>query len=214
MKSGLFVLIFCTCGLVTTSIAEKVERYTEVVMPDNVTLGMTRDALQAARPVAKHLAMAVGSRNTNAVVLTEMQGETLPLVFYQYHFIDNRLRAITKGIGYGNGRDEQTSKRVHDVFIRDLKKQANENILRLNTELEQVPAEMWTDEDSGACIYFVDTSNELTVITFDPRYFQKKDFFMSPDEMPKIAPALETVRKSFEALKKPKQATDKTRIDN
>ncbi len=197
--------MLCICGVVVARAAEQAEKYTTLVIPENVTLGMTRDAIQPNRPAAKKLQGAMGSRNTNAVVLTEVKGDIMPLVCYQYHFVDDHLRAVTKGIGHGGKRDEQTVKRIHDALARDLKKQADEKILRLNTELEQVSVELWKDEKSGTCVYFVDTSNDTSVIVFDPKYFGKKDFFITPDEMPQIAPAVDSVRKTIEESKKLKK---------
>jgi hypothetical protein len=211
MRKKLCVLVLYACSLATVSLAEQCEKYTALIMPDNVTLGMSLDAVQSVRPDAKKLAGMVGSRNTNAVVLTEMKGEAVPLLLYQYHFIDGYLRAVTKSITYGYGRkrkqDEQTIKSVRDALARDLVKKSDEPILRLDEHMQQISmnAEIWADEKNGACVYFVDASNEMRVITVDPKYFQKKDFFMSPDEMPKIAPALEAVRKTIEELEKLKK---------
>lgn len=206
MRRILVVLVLWACSLGTVSFAAPPEKYTALVMPDNVTLGMTREAVQSARPDARKLDGAVGSRNTNATVLIEIKNSGVPFLFDYYHFIENRLRAVTQGIGHYGKRDEQTIKHIRDALTRDLAKQADETILRLDKNMQQVlvTAELWKDEKNGTCVYFVDASNEMTVITFDPKYFEKKDFFMSPDEMPKIALALETVRKTIEASKKQK----------
>ena len=98
-------------------------------------------------------------------------------------------------------------------MTRDLVKEPDETILRLDEQMNQVlvDAELWIDEKSGTQVYFVDATNELTVITFDPKYFGKRDFFMSPDELQQIAPALEKARKAVEEakkLKKPQGATE------
>lgn len=201
------VLVLWTCCLAVASLAEPSEKYTALVMPDNVTLGMTREAVQSFRQDARKLDGAVGSRNTNATVLTEIKNSGTPFVFYYYHFIEDRLRAVTQGVGHYGKRDEQAIKHIRAALTRDLVKKAEEGILRLDKDMKQIPvnAELWEDKRNGTCLYFVDASNEMTVITFDPKYFGKKDFFMSPDEMPKIAPALETVRKQIEELKKLKK---------
>jgi hypothetical protein len=205
MRKRFLVVMLYVCGVIVTSAADQGEKYTTLVFPENMTLGMTRDAIQSKRPAAMKLQGMMGSRNTNAVVLTEVKGDIMPLVCYQYHFIDDHLRAVTKGIGHGDRRDEQTVKSIHDALARDLVKQADEKILRLNTELEQVSVEFWKDEKSGTCVYFVDTSNDTSVIVFDPKYFGKKDFFITPDEMPQVAPAVENVRKTIEESKKLKK---------
>jgi len=201
----MFLVVWCVVGVVVTHAADQGEKYTTLVFPENVILGMTRDAIQPNRPAAKKLQGAMGSRNTNAVVLTEVKGDVMPLVCYQYHFVDDHLRAVTKGIGHGGKRDEQLVKRIHDALARNLVKQADEKILRLNTELERVSVELWKDEKNGTCVYFVDTSNDTSVIVFDPKCFGEKDFFITPDEMPQVAPAVESVRKTIEASKKQKK---------
>ncbi len=207
MKIKFYVMVLCAWGLAIASLAEQRDKYTALVMPENVTLGMSREAIQPVRRDAKKLDMAVGSRNTNATVLTEIKTNGPPFVCYQYHFVEDRLRAVTQGVLHAGKRDEQTIKLIHDALTRDLVKKSDESILRLDEHMQQIllNAELWTDEKNGACVYFVDASNEMTVITFDPKYFGKKDFFMSSDEIPKITPALETVRKHIEESKKLKK---------
>jgi len=206
VKKTLFVVMLYVCGVAASGGVEKGEEYLALIMPDNVTLGITRDAIQSARPEAKDLNAVMGSRNINAVVLTELKGENLPLVSYQYHFVDERLRAVIKGIGHGKKRDEQTVRHIHDAIAKDLVKQADEKILRLNTEIEQVLAELWKDEKSGECVYFVDTSNDTSVIVFDPNYFGKRDFFISSDEMSEVAPTVENILKTIEEEQKNSRA--------
>jgi len=90
---------------------------------------------------------------------------------------------------------------------KDLVKQADEKIVRLDENMQQVSvtAELWKDEKNGTCVYFVDTSKDTTIITFDPKYVGKKDFFVSADEMTDITPDFETVSKTIEASKKPQK---------
>lgn len=207
MRRILIVLVLWACSLAIASFAEPSEKYMAVVMPDNVTLGMSREAVQSVRLDARKIDMAVGSRNTNATVLIEVKRSGAPVLCYYYHFIENQLRAVTQGIGHAGKRDEQAIKHIRDALTRDMEKKSDEGILRLDQNMKQIPvnAELWADKRNGTCVYFVDASNEMTVITFDPKHFGKKDFFMSPDEMPKIAPALETVRKTIEESKKLKK---------
>lgn len=207
MRRVLLVPVFCIFGLVAASQAAPAEKYTALVMPSNVSLGMSRATVQPVRGNAKKLDLAVGSRNTNATVLTEIKADAVPSICYQYHFIEDQLRAVTQGILHGGRRDEQAVRSIHNALARDLVKKSDETILRLDEQMNQVlvNAELWRDEKSGAEVYFVDTTNELTVITFDPRCFSKRDFFMSPDELPQIAPALEKARKTVEESKKLKK---------
>ena len=203
MRRILFV-VSCVCGVALTSEADQPEKYAALILPDNVTLGMTRDAIQPARPEAKTLDASLVTKQTNAVVLTELKKDVSPATCYQYHFVDNQLRAVTKGILHAGKRDEQMVKHIHEVFAKDLVKQADEQIIRLDANMQQVSvtAELWKDEKNGTCVYFVDTSKDTTIIAFDPRYFGKKDFFVTADQMSDIAPALETVRKQIEESKK------------
>lgn len=206
MRRMLFV-VSCVCGFTFASAADQPEKYAALILPGNVTLGMTRDAIQPARPEAKKLDASLGPRRTNAVVLTELKKDALPATCYQYHFVDNQLRAVTKGILHAGKRDEEMAKHLHDAFAKDLVKQADQQIIRLDEKMQQVPvtAELWKDEKNGTCVYFVDTAKDTTIIVFDPAYFGKKDFFVTADEMSDIAPALETVRKTIEESKKLKK---------
>jgi len=97
--------------------------------------------------------------------------------------------------------------RIHQALARDLVKQADEQIIRLDEKMQQVAvtAELWRDERNGTCVYLVDTPKDTTIITFDPKYFGKKDFFVSAEGMPDIAPALDAVRKTIEESEKSKK---------
>ncbi|MDD2598157.1 MAG: hypothetical protein PHO37_02870 [Kiritimatiellae bacterium] len=204
MMKFFLIIMFCVCSNAVINAVELGEKYTTLIFPENVNLGMTCNMIQTQRPDAKKIKGVIRSQNTNVVVLAELKVDAVPLVCYQYHFIDNHLRAITKSIGHGANRDEQMVKRLHEAISKDLKKQADEKILRLNTELEQIPVELWKDEKNGKCVYFVDTSNDTSVIVFDPKYFVKKDFFITADEMQQVIPAVESVHKAIESSKKQK----------
>ncbi|MCG2679885.1 MAG: hypothetical protein L6455_07950 [Kiritimatiellae bacterium] len=201
MRRMLFGAMLCVCGFAFASTDGQPEKYPPLVMPKNVAFGMTREALQAVRPDVMQIDEVVGSRNTNAIVLTELNEESSLAILY--HFIDDRLRAVTRGQLHFGHRDEQMVKLLHDVLTRDLVKKSDEKVLRLNEQMQrvQVNAELWTDEKSGVCVYFMDTSNEIVVITFDPKYFGKKDFFFCPDEMSKNESALENAPKTVEVAK-------------
>lgn len=203
----ILLLVWCVCGVDLSSAADQTGKYAALILPDNVTLGMTRDAIQPARPDAKKLDASLVTKRSNAVVFTELKKDVLPATCYTYHFVDDQLRAVTKGILHAGKRDEQLVKHIHEIFAKDLVKRADEEIIRLGDNMQQVSmtAELWKDEKSGACVYFVDTTKESMFITFDPRYFGKKDFFVTTEQMPEIAPALETVRKQIEESKKLKK---------
>jgi hypothetical protein len=204
----ILLVVWCICDVAVANEADlQGKKYAALILPENVTLGMTRDAIQSARPEAKKLDASLVTRRNNAVVLTELKKGVSPATCYQYHFVDNHLRAVTKGILHPGERDDQKMKHIHEVFAKDLVKQMDEKIIRLDANMQQVPvtAELWKDEKNGICVYFVDTSKDTTIITFDPRYFAKRDFFVTADQMPEIAPALETVRRQIEESKKLKK---------
>lgn len=206
MRRMLFVVL-SVCGVAVANAADQPEKYAALILPDNVTLGMARDAIQPARPEAKKLDASLVTKRTNAVVLTELAKDASPATCCQYLFVDNQLRAVTKGILHGGKRDAQMVKHIHEVFAKDLIKQADEQIIRLDANMQQVSvtAELWKDAKNGTCVYFVDTPKDTTIVIFDPRYFGKKDFFVTADQMPDIAPALEAVRKQIEESKKLKK---------
>ncbi|MBU4201029.1 MAG: hypothetical protein KKG09_06760 [Verrucomicrobia bacterium] len=180
MRRKLYILALCACGLVAASRAEQNEK--SIYMG----FGMTRDSFRTVKPYTMKIDKEFGSRNTNDVVLIEIKkGSPIAIM---YHFIDDRLRAVTLGQLYFGKRDGQEIKRVHDALIRELVRKSDETVIRRDENMQpiRVSAELWTYEKNGIDIYFLDTSNEITIIAFDPKYFVKRDFFMTPEEMPKF----------------------------
>ncbi|MBI3985557.1 MAG: hypothetical protein HY343_01440 [Lentisphaerae bacterium] len=206
MRKLYFVVMLYACGFAFANAAEQQDKYTALIMPDNVTLGMTREVLQPVRPEARKLDLAFGSRNTNALVLTEMKDDSVPLTCHQYHFLDGQLRAVTKVVHRLSKQGEEMGKQIHDALEKELVKKADEKIIRGNGNMQPilVGAELWTHEKSGTCVYFVTGAKDATIIVFDPKYFGKKDFFMSSEDMPEIAPLFEKARKTIKASQKQK----------
>ena len=195
MRRKLCVLALCACGLAAASSAEQNEK--TIYMG----FGMTRDSFLLVKPYAHKIDTDFGSRNTNDVVLMEIEKGN-PIAF-MYHFIDDHLRAVTLGQLHFGQRNEQEIKRVHDAVTSDLVRKSDETVIRLNDNMQLVPvnAELWTYEKNGIDIYFVDTPHEITIIAFDPKYFVKRDFFVSPEEMPKFKSALDHSPKTILASK-------------
>lgn len=214
MNRKLQIQTLCAFCLITACIAESEKQYTSVVMPENVALGMSCEALSPVRLKAKKLDRAVGSMNTNATVLTEVQTTSSPSTCYQYHFITNSLCAVTRSTLHAGKKDEKEIANISDILRKNLIKGAVEKIVRFDERMNQilVDAELWQDEKTGTCVYFVDAPNELTIITFDPKYFKRKDFFITADELPQIAPALKAAKKAIEESTKIKREPNTTEL--
>jgi hypothetical protein len=209
----LHVQTLCAFCLITACIAESEKHYASLVMPENVALGMSSEAFRPIRLKAKKLDHAVGSMNTNATVLTEVQTTSSPSTCYQYHFVTNILCAVTRSTLHAGKKDKKEIADVTELLRKNLKKGAVEKIVRFDERMNQilVDAELWQDDITGTCVYFVDAPNELTIITFDPKYFKRKDFFITADELPQIAPALKAAKKVIEESTKIKQEPNTTK---
>lgn len=175
--------------------AGQIDPCVAVIGPVGVDLGMTREELQASRPDARELPSRTGSRNVQAITLSEVATETSPAVVYQYHVVDEHLRALTEAIG-GRPRDETKSTRMHRCFDAGFAQQADEKVVRLDDHMNQVivTARVWKNTSDGTLVYVVDTPRDTSIVVFDPKYFDKKDFFIDPEEMPSIEPSLEKLR--------------------
>lgn len=208
MKRTALIVMSCLGTLAFANLEEKPEKnYTAECFPENTNLGMTCEEVQNVRPEAKKLDLSLSSGRTNVFIMTELMKDALPAICYQYQFIDNKLRAVTKGILHARKWDDKSVKQIHEALEKDLVKQNDEKIVRLDDKMKQVSvtAELWKDKKKEINVYFVDTSKDTTIITFDPKYFTDKDFFITPERAPLISPVLENLRKTVETLKKYKQ---------
>jgi hypothetical protein len=206
MRNFLFIVILCVCGFTFANADGQREAYMALIIPDNVTLGMTREAFQSIRPEAKKLDITFGSRNTNALVLTEMKEDSVPFAYHQYHFLEGQLRAVTKVTHRASKQGEQVIEQLHDALKKELVKTPDEKIVRGNGSMQPIllDAELWKDAKNGMSVYFVNGQKDTTVIVFDQKYFGKKDFFVSPEDMTEIESMFEKARKTIEASKKQK----------
>jgi len=199
------IFIICTlCCLASTTVghAQSPSTQSHVLMPADISLGMEQNEFQKVRQDARQYEVSVGLLNTNAIVFTEIERSGKNTAFYHYHILEGRLRAVTQG--YGRNRDPQVLINIRNQLQQNYSKRSDDNILRLDNEMNRIPttAELWESSDN-LNVYIVETTNELTVITFDPQHFSKNDFFMNPDNMPRIAPMIDAASKTLEELKSP-----------
>ncbi|MBI5820157.1 MAG: hypothetical protein HZA88_14330 [Verrucomicrobia bacterium] len=204
MKLALILIVVIYCSLPFVNGAERDSKYLDLILPEQVVIGMTRKELQPLRPGTNTIMPQMGLRNTNAVVLVEVNSDRPPFTAFQYSFVKDELRAVMKGVLHAGFRDNQMVRKLHDALVKELHKKTDESIIRWDDNMRDVSvkAELWEDTKNGLCVYFVDTKNDTTIIVFDPKCFGKKDFFVNKEDMPKMAPALESVRKMMEEFDK------------
>ncbi len=199
------LLLVCFSILAFAETADTENSFTLGFIPNEVSIGMTRVALEVNRPTAQMI--LAGSRNTNVVVLSEMQLEKLPHTFYQYHFIDGQLRAVAKAVSHAMGRDASIINGIRQSIANNFKKVEDQTILRIDEKMEVIHpvVELWKNKKRGVCAYFSDCAMETQIIVFDPAYLGKKDFFLGVDEEDVVRPAVKKMKKRMESLRKSKE---------
>lgn len=162
----------------------------QLTFPSDVSLGAPVEKLRTKTPRAKDLgvaAMMPHSSASNLLVLTENTSEAGRLRSRQSYVVDGKLRAVMTSSYQAAGRTEDAEANAISLALAaSFTKVRDEKILRMSKDMQrsEVTAELWRDEKSSVDAYFVATTEETTLVLFDPRFLSGKDFFLKPSDLP------------------------------
>ena len=193
----------------------------QLLAPDGVSLGMRQEELQVIRPKAKLPALPLLgvmrmfrekhglSQSENVVtnlplsILYEANLE-MPSLTHEYHFVDGWLRAINGSVSYLTGeKDKEDARKVLGRLSAHMSQESDIEIVAADGEfqLQRIKFSQWRDSKAGKVLLFFDADENVfpggtQVILFDEKYFGVKDFFLVPEDLPKITTLYSQLRKS------------------
>lgn len=161
----------------------------QLALPTDVSLGASIEELRTKAPRAKDLGVAASmphSSASNLLVLTETTSEAGRLRTRQSYVVEAKLRAVMTSSYQAAGRTEDAeANAIAAALATTFKKVRDEKILRMSKGMQrsEVTAELWRDEKASVDAYFVATTEETTLVLFDPRFFSGRDFFLKPSDL-------------------------------
>jgi hypothetical protein len=186
----LLILLWVT---VTNAKADGFEKF----FPQNVKLGLSVDQLKAIRPDAVQSMAALLPRSNQAHKTFEMIERISPATYQTYVFSDNILQAviwsepvISSLPSLINPSELSNSLSQEFQFVR------SDKIARASGTLEHFPvtADLWNDSKTGLQAYFISTSQETTLIFFNPSKLNGGNFFVGADKIPELKADADAIR--------------------
>ena len=208
MKKAILIWIL----LLTGSWTFGQQTFNSLVMPDHVEIGMSLSSFNNIRTNA--FKTSFGARTTNYGVnlssFSEMSRDESLRYVYQYNFVSNHLRSVVKsygfirqpGISFAEIRQPNVSfaERIHNSLSNSFAKCSDEKIYRINNvQPILVPMEFWTNKNDSTGVFFISRTNELSIFTFDTRFFGRQDFFLGEEDAAKLTNTLEKVRRTTQS---------------
>lgn len=197
MKSIISVCVLVM--LVAASAAASPDSFYSQNLPSGVAFGMTPDQLAQARPEARKNDL-IQSQNTGTelVTMVEIARQGNSGTAFWYRFKNGKLGAVSRSVSTKNLPAESAQGSAAKTY-NELR--ANFDLLRQEEVLRstgantfQLSTQLWEDKTKGLNIYFAASSQENTVIVFDPRSFGSTDFFVSIDKRKEIDAQSKSVR--------------------
>ena len=167
------------------------------LFPTSIKLGLSPQQLIAIRPNAAKSPAALLPRTTTSANTFEMIERIPPTTFYTYVFGDNTLQAVIRSEPViANGPNTMNPRVLSKALAQEFRFLSSEEVARASTTLEHVPvtAELWDDPQTEMHAYFVSTSQETTLIFFDPSKLNSGSFFIKADKIPDLRAGVEAIR--------------------
>lgn len=185
--------------LAAASAAASPESFYSENLPSGVAFGMTPDQLAQARPEAR-MNDLIQSQNTGAesVVMIEIARQGNSVTAFWYRFKNGKLGAVSRSVSMKNIPAESaqvSAAKTYNELRSNFDLLRQEEVLRsTGASTFQLLAQLWEDKTKGLNIYFAASSQENTVIVFDPKSFGSKDFFVPLDKRKEIDAQAKSVR--------------------
>lgn len=188
------LLLLATAGVVASP-----ESFYSDNLPSGVAFGMTPDQLSQARPEARKNDLTQSQNmGTESVAMVEIARQGNFVTAFWYRFKNGTLGAVSRSVSTKNlpaeSAQESAAKTYNELRANfDLLRQ--EEVLRsTGASTFQLSAQLWEDKTKRLNIYFVATSQENTVIVFDPKSFGSTDFFVPISKRKEIDAQAKSVR--------------------
>jgi hypothetical protein len=170
--------------------------------PTGVLMGMSPSALLATRPQAKDVGLTSKDGSRQFVEIVSSNGGRIA---YWYRFKNETLGAVTKSIMASKTPVEQVRESTH-VMQAELQGSfdliENDQIVRsTGSQSELLTAQHWKEKAGALELYFVASSQEITLVFFDPKDFGKKDFFLGPERLADVQANEKSVRALIKEMK-------------
>jgi hypothetical protein len=170
----------------------------EGFFPQNIKLGLSTEHLKAIRPAATRSPAALLPRSGQTTSSSfEMVERISPAIFYTYVFRDNVLQAVIRSEPViPNVPSLINPMELNNSLSRDFRLVRSDKIARASGTLEHFPvtADLWNDPKSGLQAYFVSTSQETTLIFFNPSKLNGGNFFVGADKIPELKAGADAIR--------------------
>lgn len=168
------------------------------LFPQNIELGLSTEQLKAVRPAAARSPAALLPRSGQASPSSfEMVERISPATFYTYVFRDNILQAVIRSEPVvPDLSPKMIPAELNNLLSQDFQFLRSEKIARASGTLEHFPvtADLWIDPKTGLQSYFVSTSQETTLILFNPSKLSGGNFFVGADKIPELKVGADAIR--------------------
>lgn len=185
--------------LAASGVMASPESFYSETLPSGVALGMTPDQLAQARPEVRKNDL-IQSQNTGAesVAMIEIARQGNSGTAFWYRFKNGKLGAVSRSVSMKNIPAESaqvSAAKTYNELRSNFDLLRQEEVLRsTGASTFQLLTQLWEDKTKGLNIYFAASSQENTVIVFDPESFGSKDFFVPVDKRQEIDAQAKSVR--------------------
>lgn len=127
----------------------------------------------------------------------------MPSLTHEYYFVGGGLRAVKGGVSFIIGeKDGEAVRQVLGRLSTGMTRQPDVATITADSDfqMQTVTFSQWRDEQGGQKLLSFDSPKNVSpggtlVILFDEKYFGAKDFFLEPDDAPKVMPIYAQLRK-------------------
>lgn len=160
---------------------------------------MTPDQLTQARPEARKndLSQSQGTE-AESIAMVEIARRGNSGTAFWYRFKNGKLGAVSRSVSTKNLPAESaqgSAVKTYNELRSNFDLLREEEVLRsTGASTFLLSAQLWEDKAKELNIYFAASSQENTVIVFDPKSFFSKDFFVPIDKRKEIDAQAKSVR--------------------
>lgn len=186
MKTSLSV--FLSCCIAFTAFATPADFY-QAYLPAGIQIGCSVHEVRNQRPgiIENPMHLSAGVEPENALELIEPPKHGQVPLGYWYRFKDGELRAVTRSLlvrGLPEAHLLSSASTLYGELKTNFVLKGTEKVLRsTGVGATLLTAELWEDATTGLEVYFVASSEETTLIVFDPKIFSRRSFFLGPERM-------------------------------
>lgn len=195
-------LYLCAILLTHSLKASAANSIFETNIPAGVQIGMSYSALTKTRPKAKDAGLASNDGSQQFVEIVISGSER---VAYWYRFRNEILGAVTKSVMAKKTPVEQVRESVEAIQAEIQSRfnfvQSDEIVRSTGIHSEILTAQHWKDNGGDLELYFVASNQEITLVFFNPKNFDKSDFFLGPKRLEDVRASKKSVQQILKGIK-------------